>query len=147
LFLGSCSKIDRVELKQTTTMAAALRILGGAGIVAVSFFITLFLLDYYDDGGSNWQKRLLKGSPVVVNFNCGAQNVFDCEDSYIISYKGIGPGRCEHVLKNGEGPDLTGWCNARPEEYKFSIRGALFSFDQLGKVMIDGKVVGQLSKP
>ena len=126
-------------------MAAVLRILGGAAIVAASFFVTLFLLDYYDWGG-NWQRRFLEGNPVVVHFICGTQTVFDCEDSYTVSYKGIGPSRCEHVLKNGEGPDMTGWCNARPEDYKFSIRGALFSYDQLGKVMIDGKVVGQLSK-
>ncbi len=128
-------------------MTAILRILGGTAIVVVSFLITLFLLDYYGDGGSNWQKRLLEGNPVVVHFTCGTQNVFDCEDLYTVSYKGIGPGRCEHVFKNGEGPDITGWCNARPEEYKFSIKGALLSYDQQGKVMIDGKVVGQLSKP
>jgi hypothetical protein len=127
-------------------MAAALRIMGGTAIVVVSFFATLFLLDYYDYGGS-WKKRLLSGEPVVVHFTCGVQDTFDCDDSYTVSYKGVGPSRCEHVLKNGEGPDMTGWCNARPEEFKFSIRGALFSYDELGKVMIDGKVVGQLSRP
>ncbi len=47
-------------------------------------------MDCFDNGGSNWQKRFQKGNPGVVNFICGTQNVFGCDDSHTISYKGIG---------------------------------------------------------
>jgi hypothetical protein len=126
-------------------MSVGLRLLGGAGILVVFFFGTLFLLDYTDYGGDKWQKRLLSGKPVVVRFTCGA-TVFDCKDWYVISYKGSGPAaHCEHTFKNGEGQELTGWCDGRPEEHSFSVTGALFSYDRLGRVMREGKEVGQLS--
>jgi hypothetical protein len=127
-------------------MTIRLRILGGTAIFAAFFFGTLFSLDYLDYRGDRWQRRFLSGRPVFVRFTCGAPNTnFDCKDWYVVSYRGSGPGRCEHVLKNGEGLDITGWCNGRPEEHIFSITGALFTFDRLGKVTREDRVVGQLS--
>jgi hypothetical protein len=126
-------------------MTVGLRILGGVAIVVVFFFGTLFLLDYFDYGGDRWQKRFLNGKPVVVHIVCGTTDAFDCNDSWTVSYKGSGAGRCEHVLRNGEGPDITGWCNGRPEEHTFSIGGAVLDYNQRGEVMRAGKLIGQLS--
>jgi hypothetical protein len=130
-------------------MTVGLRILGGVAIVVACFWGTLFVFDYFDYDPSGkvdkWQKRFRNGNPVVVHFVCAAEPVFDCIDTYTITYKGIGLGRCEHVFKNGEGQDLTGWCNGHPEENTFSIRGALFSYNRSGEVMRAGKLVGHLS--
>jgi hypothetical protein len=125
-----------------------LRILGGVAIVVLAFFGTLFLLNYLDDGGKRdrWQERLVNGQPVVVHLICETQTVLDCFDTYTITYHGSGASRCEHVLKNGEGQDLTGWCNGHPEEHSFSIRGALFDYNRSGEVLREGKVVGHLSE-
>ena len=141
---GTLIEICRAGAEQKTVMSVGLRIFGGAVIVAVFFFGTLFLLEYSDYGGDKWQRRFLGGSPVVVRFSCGATN-FDCNDWYTLSYQGSAPSRCEHILKNGEGPELTGWCNGRPEEHSFCVTGALFTYDRLGRVMRDDKLVGQLS--
>ncbi len=129
-------------------MKIGFQILGGTAIVASSFFGTMFLLDYFDFEGKRdrWQERLVNGKPVVVHLICDTQTILDCFDTYTITYKGSGPGRCEHVLKNGEGQDLTGWCNGRPEEHSFSIRGAMFDYNRTGEVMREGKVVGHLSE-
>jgi hypothetical protein len=135
-------------MSKSSTMTV--RMLGGVAIVVAFFFATLFLFDYlgYDPSGKGdkWQKRFLNGSPIVVHFICGTQSTFDCFDTYTISYKGSGTSRCEHVQRNGEGPDLTGWCNGRPEDHTFSIRGALFAYNRTGEVTQGGKVVGSLSE-
>ena len=129
-------------------MKTGFQILGGTAIVVSSFFGTMFLLDYFDFDGKRdrWQERLVNGKPVVLHLICETQTVLDCFDTYTITYKGSGSSRCEHVLKNGEGQDLTGWCNGHPEEHSFSIKGALFEYNRTGEVMREGKIVGHLSQ-
>jgi hypothetical protein len=129
-------------------MKIGFQILGGTAIVVSSFFGTMFLLDYFDFDGKRdrWQERLVNGKPVVVHLICETQTILDCFDTYTITYKGSGTSRCEHVLKNGEGQDLTGWCNGHPEEHSFSIKGALFEYNRTGEVMREGKIVGHLSQ-
>jgi hypothetical protein len=129
-------------------MKTGFQILGGTAIIVSSFFGTMFLLDYFDFDGKRdrWQERLVNGKPVVVHLICETQTVLDCFDTYTITYKGSGSSRCEHILKNGEGQDLTGWCNGRPEEHNFSIKGALFDYNRTGEVLREGKVVGHLSQ-
>ena len=125
-------------------MTTTIRILGGIAIVLASFFVTLFILNYLDVN-RDWKNRLLTGEPVVVHFNCGALDTLNCKSFYTISYKGRGKDRCEHAFENGQPPDITGWCNGRPEDNTFSITGALFSFSQSGAVMRGDKIVGQLT--
>ncbi|HEU0081293.1 MAG TPA: hypothetical protein VFQ87_00340, partial [Bradyrhizobium sp.] len=95
-----------------------------------------------------WQQRLIGGVPVEVRFECDINPRLDCHAALAITNRREGDRWCETIRKDGETTDYPEhWCNGDPEAGIVSVYGAMFSFDEEGKVSQDGKVIGQLFVP
>jgi hypothetical protein len=121
------------------------RVAGAVFIAAVLVVAAGAAREYYQAWNYNqWQARLVRGEPVIVQFICGTDTVLDCNTPIKISYEKSGQKWCENLEQGDRGIYGTHWCNADPAQGTISLYGAPHSFDRDGAVTRAGNLVGQL---
>jgi hypothetical protein len=99
-------------------------------------------------GYNPWRSRMLRGEPVVAQFYCAVQTVLDCNISFRLTYEKHGSTWCENIQHSDKAEVYpTHWCNGDPGQNKFSVFGAIFTFDRFGAVTVGEHLVGQLRLP
>jgi hypothetical protein len=134
------------KLRRQTKWMTRDSLAGAIFIAAVLIVAAGAAREYYLASHLNdWQARLVRGEPAIVQFICGTDTVLDCNVPVQISYQKQESKWCENIEQGDQsGVYATHWCNADPEQGTISLYGAVHSFDADGAVKRGGKLVGQL---